>query len=200
MVVDPRGDLKLIVGGAKAVHQVCSRTVRRCSPFWDTLLYGEFAKARGQQKDDNWSVLLPEDNPEGLEIILHAIHHKHETPPRPMACGLLSQVTMLADKYDMIECLSPFWRGWCCTCRHSSARPLSKNTPQELIQHLWVYDKLGDVQGFRLAVKTLMSRATLNINDELCLQPRQHALPYVLSDNIHLMSLGILGKYCHFPG
>ncbi|KAK4040958.1 hypothetical protein C8A01DRAFT_35014 [Parachaetomium inaequale] len=194
VVVDPRGDLKLIVGGTKVVYQVCSRTVSRCSPAWDTLLYGPFAEGRGQQKNDNWSIALPADDPNGLEIILHAIHHKHETPPKPMACGLLFQVTVLADKYGMIECLSPFWRGWCCTCKHSFKRPLSKTSPRELIEHLWVYQKLGDAQGFRLAVNILLSRAALNINDELCLHlPRSNTLPYVLSDNVHLESLDILG-------
>lgn len=50
IVIDPRGDLKLIAKG-NIIFQVCSRTLARAAPFWDTLLYGPFCEGKEQQQD-----------------------------------------------------------------------------------------------------------------------------------------------------
>jgi hypothetical protein len=192
VVVDPRGDLKLVVGETKTVFQVCSRALARSASYWDTLLYGRFSKGQAQQNGSDWCIPFPEDDPDGMKLILDVVHHRHEALPDHVPCDLLFQVTVLADRYDMIGCLSTFWGDWCCD---HSRKTMWKMAPQDLTEHLWLYHKLGDERGFRIAVRTLVFRAAINGRDELYLESRPPEQQYNLSDDANLRALGILGTY-----
>ena len=75
VVMDPDGDLILLVGcETQSPEQevlVCSRSMRRASPVWKKMLYGNFKEAKPAQ--GQWTVSLPDDEPEPMLTILHAV-------------------------------------------------------------------------------------------------------------------------------
>ncbi|KAL2017484.1 hypothetical protein VTK56DRAFT_2080 [Thermocarpiscus australiensis] len=117
--LDPRGDLTLIAGEEKVAFRVCSRSLARSSRFWDTMLYGPFREGRGQQSKEKWEIELPEDNPEGLRIILLVVHSKYSAIPQVLPRSTLFHASVLCDKYDMI-----------------------------LIRQLWIAHALGDSKSY----------------------------------------------------
>jgi hypothetical protein len=147
---DPRGDLTLVVGEEQALFHVCSRALARSSPVFDVMLYGPFAEGR-DQNHHRWEVTLPEDSPEGLRIVLHAVHGKpHAVPPFLAPASLLAAATM-ADKYDMVECLSPWWRRWI------DALPSRLCDAEAFVQHLRIFELLGDQSSYEKALGEFLS-------------------------------------------
>ncbi|KAH6617404.1 hypothetical protein F5144DRAFT_391990, partial [Chaetomium tenue] len=148
-VFDPRGDLRLIVGPDQISFRVCSRSLARSSSYWETLLYGPFAEGQGQQKaGSDWVIPLPEDRPEGLRILCFAVHGKFDALPSEMTHAELLYVVVLADKYNMVGSLKPFWKDWV-----QDPDCVTDNTPtaDELLDYLAVCHKLGYGRGFREA-------------------------------------------------
>ncbi|KAK3299850.1 uncharacterized protein B0H64DRAFT_369174 [Chaetomium fimeti] len=112
-VFDRRGDLKLVVGednSERGTFQVCSRTLARSSPVWDTMFYGPFREGFPQQNSDEWTVSLPEDDPDGLRVILSALHGKFDAVPEGGSLDFIVNLAALADKYDTVASLRPFWK------------------------------------------------------------------------------------------
>jgi hypothetical protein len=192
-VLDHHGDLKLIVGADKVVFKVCSRSLARSSPVWNTLLYGPFSEGKNQQNSDSWEIALLEDNPEGLRVILNAVHHKSAAMPKVGSCSLIFKVTVLADKYDMVATLKPFWSGW--RCRHA-AEKFSTAAPSWILMHLWVSHTLGDGRGFRRSLMTLASRTAIDADGKLSVDGHQLD---VISESFNIPSQNVIGEY-HFSG
>ncbi|KAI1268907.1 hypothetical protein F5Y18DRAFT_423137 [Xylariaceae sp. FL1019] len=97
VVIDPRGDLHLIVHGPpdqyesetkgrsktgslsdgcnaytdKRTFLVCSRALARASPVFERMLYGHFAEA---QKSNPWMVELHDDEVNSMNILLRIMH------------------------------------------------------------------------------------------------------------------------------
>lgn len=100
-VVDPHGDLRLIVGEERVVFQVCSRTLARSSPVWEAMLYGPFSEGKEQQKSQDWKVALPDDNPDAMHMILLVVHSMWEWDTWPkgrIAHQTFFCITIIADK------------------------------------------------------------------------------------------------------
>jgi hypothetical protein len=193
-VVDPRGDLFLVLGNVKnnISFQVCSRTLARSSPVWDTLLYGPYLEGQAQQKDDTWEVDLPEDDPLALRIILHAVHYRLDAMPSTVPFDILVQLVVVSDKYDMVASLKPFWRAW---YRQTDQSQLFHEGPKRLVQHLWIAHTLGEGLEFRNAVMQLLFRANSTIDGRLFLPDAFSGNDYDLDSDEFLLSMDILGMF-----
>lgn len=155
-VFDPHGDLRLVVGADQVVFQVCSRALARSSPVWETMLHGPFSEGKAQQKGDTWEISLPEEPPEELGIIFSVVHGKIENLPPAIACSGLLKLTMLADKYDMMRLLKPYWLGWVTS---NDGPDIHCGTAEDLIDYLWICHRLGYGQGFGEAFVCFVTRA-----------------------------------------
>jgi hypothetical protein len=149
-VLDPHGDLRLIVGKEEVVFRVCSRALARSSRVWNTMLYGSYGEGKGQQTGTDWAVPLPEDDPEGLRVVLLAIHGRFPDLPTLLDRPTLFRVVVICDKYDMVEFLRPFWAGWL------GKLPYPHLDPETVIHHLWIAHKLGDRDAYRCMLKRLL--------------------------------------------
>lgn len=146
-VFDPRGDLRLIVGTGQATFQVCSRALARSAKFWEKMLYGSFAEGQaGQQDGSDWVVLLPDDRPEDLRILCFAVHGNFDALPGDIAQDELLDLTVLAEKYDMIGSLKPFWKNW---LKNPDYVTENASSAKELVDYLSLCYKLGYGRGFR---------------------------------------------------
>lgn len=88
-VIDPRGDLILVVGGDTAASEnpttsrflVCSRTLARTSPVFAAMLYGGFAESKPSSPPvpgREWFVRLPGDDCAAMQQLLHLLHGNHD--------------------------------------------------------------------------------------------------------------------------
>ena len=76
-MVDAEGDLLLNVGAKLAgvkpwSFRVCSAALRRASAVWKSMLFGPWVEAKPAEGD--WTVNLPEDNPESFNVLLAIFH------------------------------------------------------------------------------------------------------------------------------
>ncbi|KAI1388138.1 uncharacterized protein F4822DRAFT_303427 [Hypoxylon trugodes] len=108
VVIDPDGDLNLVVGSRDSrTFVVCSKALARASPVWKTLLYGGFAESIQPDRSTGkeWIVNLPDDDAAAVQIILNILHYRFDEIP-------ISAHTILSDKYDLTRLLRPWVRGW----------------------------------------------------------------------------------------
>jgi hypothetical protein len=165
------------------------RSLARSSPVWNTLLYGPFSEGKNQQEGDDWEITLPEDNPDGLRVIPNVVHQKPATLPKVGSCTLVFKVTVLADKYDMVATLKPFWSGW--RCPHATEK-FSAAAPSWILMHLWVSHTLRDGRGFRRSLMALASTAAIDGNGKLSVGG--HQLDGI-SESFNIPSQNVIGEY-----
>ncbi|KAK3306040.1 uncharacterized protein B0T15DRAFT_216862 [Chaetomium strumarium] len=149
-VFDHRGDLTLTVGRNKVAFRVCSRSLARLSGVWDAMLYGPLAEGKTQHTSEKWVVAHPDDEPEGLRILLLGIHGRLTAFPPFLTQLTVFALLVICDKYDMVEFLKPFWHRWVQdlpSCSH----------PKDLIQQLWMAYKLGDPESYRSKLESFLS-------------------------------------------
>ena len=217
-VMDPKGDLVLIVGPEQKRFQVCSRTMARTSDYWKTLLYGPFKEGRSNNQPADgkeWEVKLGEDTPQTLKIILDIIHGNIDAVPATLNHDELVALTKATNYFGMTHALRPHWRAW------YAKLPDASIDFERLVCVLQIARELGDFNSFVAATETLAINSYEDAKlDILCYSPHDAAshsngvkdptkpstlnpVPaasqgalQVLDDNKILVDLGILGKLC----
>ncbi len=84
--------------------------MRRASPVWKAMLFGSFAEAKPTHGD--WTVHLPDDNPETLRLFLDLIHGAFANVPQTVSLAYLCGILIVADKFDLCHLLKPFINSW----------------------------------------------------------------------------------------
>lgn len=107
--IDREGNLQLIVGPDAVKMQVDANALRRASKFFSTMLFGPF---RESQQTEDWTVELPEDDPEALRVIFNAAHGNFGRMPHHLTLSKFYNVTVMADKYAMLDLLQPWASAW----------------------------------------------------------------------------------------
>lgn len=167
-IMDPAGDLCLKVGrysrpGLFVTHvqaivtsfTVCSRSLARASPVFNTMLFGSFKESRGREvSTPNWSVDLPDDDAEAMELLLNIIHANFSMIPDkfPSLQGTerLYQIAVLADKYDCIDLLRPWVKTWILGSMYQASGLL------RLRQWAWISWVLGDLCRFEDTLRDMV--------------------------------------------
>ncbi|KAB5563001.1 hypothetical protein GE09DRAFT_1274826 [Coniochaeta sp. 2T2.1] len=114
VVFDEERDLQLKVGPRKITLVVCSKLLARASPVFKKMLFGGFAESK-LAGDVEWVVELPEDDINGMHLLMHIVHGNREKVPKKMSDSLrfckapgdlsavLRSITCTADKFDMSQ-------------------------------------------------------------------------------------------------
>ena len=108
-VFHAEGDLTLVVGGSKTQAcrmRVFSQVMRVASPVWNAMLSGRWPESKQSE------VELPEDDPSGMTIIMNIAHARYNHIPRIISDDHLLQISILCDKYQMVESLKTFLDSW----------------------------------------------------------------------------------------
>lgn len=143
-VIDPDGDLKLVVGPKKVTFLVDAGALRRQSPVFKAMLFGNFREAI---HDADWTVLLPDDSSAGFELILNIIHCNLNRLPSKVKLNVLYNTVVVANKYDMIECVATRAKQWYLQIFNLSSswsRNQSVKAIRGEIQRLWVLNETGN--------------------------------------------------------
>lgn len=135
-------NLQLIVGPSAVQMQVDANVLRHASIVFDRMLFGPFIESN---QTTDWTVELPEDNPEALEVILHAAHCEFECIP-PLKLSAIYDVMVTADKYAMLGTLRPCAIVWTVRSDHPELFQLGgvNETSYRDIQRLFVMYSLGN--------------------------------------------------------
>jgi hypothetical protein len=51
---------------------------------------------------------LPDDNPDALRILLEIVHFRNRQVPKKVSFAMLTHLSILVDKYQMLEAVEPF--------------------------------------------------------------------------------------------
>jgi hypothetical protein len=111
------------------------------------MLYGNFRESiKATPTGENWIVELPEDNPFGMEILLHIIHSEYKLVPHNIALVQLLPVLVVSEKYDMTHLIRPWANAW--------LQPLAEDTEKyECDSMLRVAWELGADAIFKQLIK-----------------------------------------------
>ena len=106
-IIDPQGDLTLIIGSSQSRALVSRKAMQLASPVWRAML--EPSKWREGTQNE---VDLPEDDVQAMIVILNISHLKFVEVPGQFPLHRLAAIAILADKYDMAPITRPFLCTW----------------------------------------------------------------------------------------
>lgn len=159
--IDRNGNLKLIIGPNAVQMQVDANALRRASKVFSRMLFGPFSESH---QTENWTVELPEDDPEALRVIFHVVHGNLGNIPEKLTTPVLYDITVMADKYAMIGSLQPWGLNWTLPYLKSCEwNPEDKNeTSYEDLQMLLVMYHLGPPPQFDDVLDTVLLKSKTN--------------------------------------
>ncbi|KAL8372256.1 hypothetical protein RB595_001850 [Gaeumannomyces hyphopodioides] len=188
---DRLGDLQLLIGADgpdQALFTVCSRTLSRASPVFDTMLNGPWAEKRPDV--GNWVVKLPEDSPKAFQIVLNILHCRFRNVPEFVILEDLHRVCVCVDKYGITEPLQPWAKSWCLY-----AQSQSNGTTKNNALIAWIAWVLGNHILLEKSVTELLwksgrllPRIEVRFGDKTKVYPREVGEEHF----VHLDSTGIL--------
>ncbi len=151
----------------------------RTSPVWDTMLFGPFLEGQAQQATaDNWTVALPEDDPDALLILLRATHGDLVAIPGVLSRDQLLRLVVLCDKYDTVGTLRTFWEPW---VNQVDPGALSLDT---FVAQLQIAHTLGYYHYFAATLVVVLSHLRKGENDTLVFQGESG--DEIIDESVHL--------------
>lgn len=183
---DIDGDLNLDVGEGRTAQRfiVCSRTLSRASKVFKAMLYGQFLEAQSTNKEREWVVALPADDPKSLATLLYIVHGNFNQVPSTVTRDELFQITVLTDKYYMTEVLRPWVQAWIDPLA-SDSRPMGQEGDAVL---LWIAWEIGHHDLFEKTLGHLQETCIIDDDGNL-----QDSYGVRLGDNDHIQALDIIG-------
>ncbi len=111
---DPNGDVSLLIGDPSNANtlRVCPRVLSLASPVFAALFSPKYAEGVAlPSSTEVRQIALPDDDPEALILICHALHHQRITP-HDVSFELLGKTAVTCDKYDLVTVLAPWSALW----------------------------------------------------------------------------------------
>lgn len=153
IIVDARGDLILRIGlsddGYSAQRfRVCSRTLARASPVLERMLYGSFAES---ECSEEWTVDLPEVNPNPFIILAYISHGQLWKIPKSLTAIELFDLLVLTHYYDCTPILAPWADRWLAML----PEPASHNE-LGMYKVMFIFQELGEKRKFEITARRLV--------------------------------------------
>lgn len=102
-IIDPHGDVVLLLGGASRRLLVCSKILSVASSVFAAIFSPRFHEAE---------VPLLNDPPLAVETIANILHFRHSLVPTTISFDDLFDIALVADKYDLAPALGPWRQIW----------------------------------------------------------------------------------------
>lgn len=107
--VDPDGDVLLVIGTpARVSLRVSSKVLSLASPVFAPLFSPRYSEgiALATKSSDAHPITFPDDDPDAMNLICHAIHFQENTTIKDVPLSLLQTVAEVCEKYDLVKALS----------------------------------------------------------------------------------------------
>lgn len=110
---DPNGDVLFIMGHSGTVYfRVSPHVLTLASPVFAAMFSHKFSEGIALSMSAKpYLIPLPEDDPEAMGPVCHALH-LHRATPHHIAFALLEKVVVVVDKIDLGAVLSPWSVLW----------------------------------------------------------------------------------------
>lgn len=162
-VVDPNGDVTLIPGkcGYAMKIQVSSPHLTLASPVFKAMLRGNFAEGKALAETGAIELMLPDDNGEAMLILMNLIHGKFFSVPKAITRGLIGEIAILVDKYQLHEVVHSYTETWMSPQNGNRASPATEfRTNTDYYKFcLEVALIFGSEKVFQLATRKLILQA-----------------------------------------
>jgi hypothetical protein len=146
-IFDPKGDVLLQLlrdvedGEPTDVHlRTSSSHLILSSPNFATLLGPNFREGQTLRSEGSVAILLDEDDPDAMIILMNIIHGKTRQVPRTINFDMLVDIAMLVDKRDVLEAIEPFTDIWIANQQIPLPTSYSSNVMLWLMIS-WVFEK-----------------------------------------------------------
>jgi hypothetical protein len=128
------------------VHmRVSSKHMMLASPVFKAMLHrGNFKEGRELDFTGSVSIPLPDDHPEAFLIVLNIIHGRNRAVPRQLSISTMTNISILVDKYQMVEAVEVFWSSWVEDLKidlPKSYQPDERETVHRWVGISWVFGK-----------------------------------------------------------
>lgn len=143
LTFDDDGDLLLHLHASETAElvdmTVSSKHLILASPVFkamfrpDSFREGELLKSRDLAEVD-----LPDDDPEAFEILMNILHGWSSKVPEQVTLELLTKLSVLADKYQVLEPLAVYLRQWWPELKKQLPREYDSTVPSWL-SVCWVF-------------------------------------------------------------
>ncbi|KAK3987171.1 hypothetical protein QBC44DRAFT_271454 [Cladorrhinum sp. PSN332] len=174
-VADEDGDLILRIGSTEGTKdperdfRVCSAAMRRSSPVFKKMLFGPWVESKANATDGGaqWIVHLPEDEPAPFQVLL-AIIHGLFSQAKVTKVGLLYQMMIIVDKYDLFHLITPFAQKWNDEAKIGVNKRQGADTPHLCELHLaYIAWGMGDEHQLAYQVRHLVLDCAVDEAGEL---------------------------------
>lgn len=140
--------------------RVDANALRRTSKVFGAMLFGPFIESK---RTADWTVKLPEDDPEALQVIFNAAHAENSKVPPELELSKFYRITVMADKYRMVGLLRPWASTWTSTINTKDVRGVYRDgTTYEDLQRLCVLYYSGTAQQLKEILVTLIFQTKTN--------------------------------------
>ncbi|TKW50812.1 hypothetical protein CTA1_5308 [Colletotrichum tanaceti] len=118
----PHADLVLVLrrGSTEPARKylVHSEVLVAASPYFTTLLGPNFCEGHALRSETRPEITLEEDDPEAMDVLLSALHHKTKSQHNNVDLQLLAHIARASDKYRCNVALSPWVFRWLQESKH----------------------------------------------------------------------------------
>lgn len=163
ITLNPRGDMLLLVGRQKCTIKACndleenrrhydnaicfhvdSVILAGASPAFGFVLYSPGAAA-AKRDHVKWNVNLPDDDPHAMLTIVNILYDRYNpTPRQPIDIEELANITILADKYELVHLLSKWAPQWIMDMEpYWEGRNFVRRSTEDIEMLLWISWVLG---------------------------------------------------------
>ena len=111
--IDPSGDLILEVGDPASSMRIraSSKALSLASPFFAAMFSPRFAESKPVSCGENRNITLLDDDPSAMITLWNVVHMK-SSRVSAASFDAVEKLSILCDKYDCAEALSPWSRQW----------------------------------------------------------------------------------------
>ncbi|GKT61103.1 hypothetical protein ColTof3_08442 [Colletotrichum tofieldiae] len=95
-----------------------SEVLVAASPYFASLLGPHFGEGYALRSEQQPEIILEEDDPEAMDVLLSALHHRTTSQHNDVDLQLLAHIAQASDKYRCNEALSPRVFRWLREFQH----------------------------------------------------------------------------------
>jgi len=149
------------------------------SPVFKAMLQpNNFIEGRALAEGGKAEVPFPDDDPIAFRLLLQIIHNRTRELPRQISLQLLSDFTILVDKYRMVEAVEIFVQWWVVDLR-SSLPTCFGDTVIPWLTISWVFQLPQEFKG----MTRLLQRGS---HEDLHLQMEDYPIPTLILGMLHV--------------
>jgi hypothetical protein len=128
--------------GKQAHMLVSSKVLMLISPVFKAMLSNNtFREGNELRSTGKLSLPLPDDNPDAMRVLMDIAHHRNRQVAKKLSFGMLVHLSILVDKYQMLETVENFVDLWISDDSIRSSLSVESYQPQllPLLSIAWVF-------------------------------------------------------------